>query len=217
MTFSRSFTTLSFLCALMAATGCSGAESSDGAAADQPRALREATAEELSQLRLPSNFTVVGALPTVTAASASVSSSGLVKPEDDTQGGGGGTGPYYISDYYYRGFSGRAGSYIDQIRFYGATETTGSYGGNGGNAFGEIACPNSTYLVGITGRSGSYVDALGPVCGTSTTQGIAWTTVGGSGGSAFNYRCPLNTWIIGWGVRDGSYVDQVTAFCGTSP
>lgn len=207
------------LAVAMAAAGCGSSGDFEQPGPSQSSDIRPVTVSERSQLNLPPGFTVVGALPTITALAPSDGNSARL--EDDIQGGGGGAGPYYMYDYYYLGFSGRAGSYIDQLTFYGATETTQAYGGGGGSAFGEITCPvtsqGQTYMVGMIGRSGSYIDQLGPMCGTSTSGSITWTSRGGGGGQAFNYRCPLNTWIIGWGIRAGGYVDQLTCFCGTSP
>jgi hypothetical protein len=52
---------------------------------------------------------------------------------------------------------------------------------------------------------------------TSRTNGVVNSSMGGTGGNAFNYRCPLGSYIIGWDLQAGSYVDGLTAYCGTCP
>lgn len=76
------------------------------------------------------------------------------------------------------GYSGKAGSYIDQVsirckRLATASSTIPTAnivtmqfaGGSGGSDFGPYICPNELVVTSLFGRSGQYIDRLGMRCG----------------------------------------------------
>jgi hypothetical protein len=198
--------------------------------------LRPLTEAETSALKLPPGVKVVGALPSIVATGTSGREGKRL--QDITVGGPYGSVEHTISDSYYRGFSGRAGAFIDAIQFFGASGSSGAFGGGGGDAFSLIDCPDRLkMMVGIYGRAGFYIDQLGAICAarpssnsnvsgvggrvsytfanTSMPPTISTYTVGGNGGDFFEYICPNDSWIVGWSIVTGLYVDRLTAYCGS--
>jgi hypothetical protein len=83
------------------------------------------------------------------------------------------------------GFSGRSGSYVDQLVFIcapltaassavgaaltpGATAALTAIGGNGGAAFAAIKCPAGELGAGALVREGDFMDAFSIVCSKAT-------------------------------------------------
>lgn len=68
---------------------------------------------------------------------------------------------YLDEDEYLTGISGRAGWYIDSIRFHTNKRVSTSYGGVGGDRDFEFLAPSGYSVSGLFGRSAWYLDALG--------------------------------------------------------
>lgn len=78
---------------------------------------------------------------------------------------GGPGGKHHIfnldEDEYLTGISGRAGWYIDSIRFHTNRNGSPVYGGPGGDRDFSFVAPEGFEIGGLLGRSGWYIDALG--------------------------------------------------------
>lgn len=78
---------------------------------------------------------------------------------------GGPGGKHHIfnldEDEYLTGISGRAGWYIDSIRFHTNRNGSPVYGGPGGDRDFSFVAPEGFEIGGLFGRSGWYIDALG--------------------------------------------------------
>ncbi len=68
---------------------------------------------------------------------------------------------YLDEDEYLTGISGRAGWYIDSIRFHTSKQVSPTFGGAGGEREFSFDAPEGFELYGLFGRSGWYIDALG--------------------------------------------------------
>ena len=156
------------LSVLLVTSGCALTDGSEGHASTPAAGLRAVTPAESAALQAKSGIVVTGALPTIETTRATRGTGKRL--QDVTVGGPYGSGPYYTSAAYYTGFSGRAGSFIDAIKFDGPWNNSGTYGGDGGSPFSGIACAGAggayvSAIIGIRGRAGVYIDQLGPLCG----------------------------------------------------
>lgn len=68
---------------------------------------------------------------------------------------------YLDEDEYLTGISGRAGWYVDSIRFHTNKRLSPSYGGTGGDREYNFEAPAGHEVTGFFGRSAWYIDALG--------------------------------------------------------
>jgi predicted flap endonuclease-1-like 5' DNA nuclease len=68
---------------------------------------------------------------------------------------------YLDDDEYLIGISGRAGWYIDSIRFHTNRRVSPTYGGTGGDRDFSFEAPAGFEIGGLFGRSAWYIDALG--------------------------------------------------------
>ena len=68
---------------------------------------------------------------------------------------------YLDEDEFLTGISGRAGWYVDSIRFHTNKRISPTFGGAGGDRDFSFAAPEASEIYGLFGRSGWYIDALG--------------------------------------------------------
>jgi hypothetical protein len=136
-------------------------------------------------------------------------------------GGGGGLKVFHLdADEYLVGISGRAGAYIDSIRFETNKRTSPTFGGTGGNNDFRIEVPRDAQVISLSGRAGSYLDAIGlnfapirtqKVSGFGNAQQPGQTNLaGGMGGSPFvDGDVPEDADVAEVRIQSGDVVDSV--------
>jgi hypothetical protein len=141
-------------------------------------------------------------------------------------GGGGGLNVFHLdADEYLTGISGRAGSFIDSIRFETNKRTSPIFGGSGGSRDFRIEVPADTQVTGFVGRAGLYLDAIGlaflperRVLNSSygrTEQSSQTSLAGGTGGEEFlDGNIPPGARIIEVRVAAAEFVDSVQMIYG---
>lgn len=98
---------------------------------------------------------------------------------------------YLDEDEYLTGISGRAGWYIDSIRFHTNKRVSPTYGGGGGDREYSFIAPAGFEVGGFFGRSEWYIDSLGvytrrhqditPLPSEADEEGQTWMELAGEG------------------------------------